>query len=90
MATKEWKPRRKVVIEPDPESVATRIRSRHVQDGHDQMTSHPHDLNIDSVCYNESGQECTKSPRSVQTNWKSCYKCALSPRENTSQLVKNH
>ncbi len=76
-ATTKWKPPKKVVVEPDPEAIATRTRSKNVQDGPDQMASHPHDLNIDAVCCNKSGQKRTKSPSSVQTYWKLCYKCAL-------------
>jgi hypothetical protein len=89
-ATTKWKPPRKVVVEPDPEAIATRTRSRHIQDVPDQMASHLHDLNLDAVCCDKSGQERAKSPSSVQKNWKLCYKCALSPRKNTGQPIKNH
>jgi hypothetical protein len=89
-ATTLWKPPKKVVIEPDPESIATRTRSRHVQEVHNPMASHPHDLNIDSMCCSKSGQKCAESSSSVLTNWKLCYKCALLPREDPSQLDQNH
>jgi hypothetical protein len=60
-ATTAWTPPRKVVIERDPESIATRTRSRHVQDVHDSMASYPHELNIDSMC-------CKKVDRNVQNH----------------------
>ncbi len=88
--SKEWRPPRKTVITPDPESIATRTRSRNIQDVHDTMASHPHDLNIDSVCCDKNRQDCAKPSSGIQKNWALCYKCALSPRENTSQPVKNH
>ncbi len=89
-ATSLWKPPRKLVIEEDPESIATRTRSRNVQDNDNQLASHPHDLNIDSMCCGKSGKECAKPSSGIQTHRKLCYKCALSPREDTGQLVKNH
>ncbi len=86
----EWNPPKKTVIEPDPESIATRTRSRHFQDVQNPLASHPHNLNIDSVCCDNSRQERTKPSSGIQKNMALCYKCALSSRENTSKLVKNH
>jgi hypothetical protein len=85
-----WKPSRKVVIEPDPESIATRTRSKNVQGIHNPMASHPHDLNIDTLCCSKSGQECAKPSSDIQAHRKLCYKCALPPREDTCQHVKNN
>jgi hypothetical protein len=89
-ATLLWKPPRKVVVNPDPEVIATRTRSRQIQDAPDQMASHPHDLNIDAVCCDQNKQKRAESPISVQEDWKLCYKCALSSRKNPGQLIKNY
>ncbi len=83
--SKEWKPTRKPVIIPDPESIATRTRSKHVEDVDNTMASHPHDLNIDSVCCDQRRQELAKPSSGIQKNWALCYKCALSPRKNPGQ-----
>ncbi len=85
--SKEWKPTKKNVIVQDPESIATRTRSRQIEDVHNKLASHPHDLNIDSVCCDQRRQDCAKPSSGVQKNWALCYKCALSPRKNTSQPV---
>jgi hypothetical protein len=59
---------RKVVVNPDPEAIATRSRSRHIQDVPDQMASYPHELNIDTVCCDQSRQKRAKSASSFQEN----------------------
>jgi hypothetical protein len=82
-SSNEWKPSKRTVITPDPESIATCTRSRHVQNVHDPLASHPRDLNIDSVCCDNSRQNHTEPSGGVLKNWALCYKCALSPRENT-------
>ncbi len=89
-ATRLWKPASKVVISPDPEAISTRTQSKANQDVPEQMASHPHDLNIDAMCCDQNRQKCAKSPSSFQKNWKLCYKCALSSRQNISQSVTNH
>jgi hypothetical protein len=88
--SKEWKPAKKTLITPDPDSIATRTRSKPIQDVHDQLASHPHDLNIDSMCCDKYGQDRAKPSSGIQKDRALCYKCALSPRENTSQSVQNH
>jgi hypothetical protein len=84
------KPMSKIVVEADPEAIATRTRSKQNQDVPAEHGYHPYDLKIDAVCCHSSKQECAKSPSSVQKNWKLCYRCALSPCENSSKHVKNH
>ena len=88
--SKEWKPSKKPIITPDPDSIATRTRSRKIEDVHDPLASHPHDLNIDSVCCDQNRQNCAKPSGGIQKNRALCYKCALSPCKNTSLPVKNN
>jgi hypothetical protein len=68
----EWKPPKRTVIEPDPELIATRTRSRQVQDVHDTLASHPHNLNIDSVCCDKNRQDCAKPSGGIQKNRALC------------------
>jgi hypothetical protein len=89
-AATKWKPPKKIVVEIDPGAIATRTRSRQAQDVTEQNVTHPHDLNIDAVCCNESKQERAKSPSGFQKNRELCYRCALSPCENSSKHVQNH
>ena len=79
-----------MIVNPDPEAISARTRSRQNQDAPEQMASHPHDLNIDAVCCDQNKPKRAKSPSSFQENRKLCYKCALSPRKNPSQPVENY
>jgi hypothetical protein len=74
----------------DPEAISTKTRSRQIQDVSNPKPSHPHDLNIHTVCCDQNKQERAKSPSSVQKNRKLCYKCALSPRQDPCQPIKNY
>jgi hypothetical protein len=64
-ATTLWKPTTKVIENPDLEAISTRTRSKQIQDVSNQMASHPHDLNIDTVCCYQNKQERAQSPSSV-------------------------
>jgi hypothetical protein len=89
-ATTLWKLTKIVIVNPDPEAISTRTRSRQIQDVPDQMASHPHDLNIDAVCCDQNKPKHTESPSSFQENWKLYYKCSLSSHKDPSQPIKNY
>jgi hypothetical protein len=86
------KPPKKIVVEADQEAIATRTRSRQVQDVPGQHVGHPHDLNIDAVCCDQSKQECAKSPGGFHKNLKLCYRSALSPPKiiDTPTMAMQH
>ena len=85
-----WKPSSKILVDPDPEAISTRTRSKAFQDEPEHMASHPHDLNIDAMCCGKDKQKCAESPSGFQKNWKLCHKCALPSHQNSSELVKNY
>jgi hypothetical protein len=85
-----WKPSSKIIVNPDPEAISTRTRSKSVQDEPEHMVSRPHDLNIDSVCCDKNRQKRAKPPSGFQKNWKLCHQCALPSHQDSSELVKNY
>ncbi len=81
-----WKPPSKIQVLPDPSAISTRTRSKIVQDDSQHMVSHPHDLNIDSVCCNHNRQKQTKPSGSFQENWKLCNQCSLPSHPYSSEF----
>jgi hypothetical protein len=86
-AAPKWKPPSKIVVEADPEAIATRTRSKQVQDVSADHGNPPHDLNIGAVCCNQCELECAKSSCNLQESWKLCHRCALSPGKNSSEQI---
>ena len=85
-----WKPPSKVKITPDPSAISTRTRSKNTQNEPENMASHPHDLNIDSVCGDKNRSKQTKPSGGVQANWQLCHQCALPSHPNSSKFGQNH
>jgi hypothetical protein len=79
-----WK---KIVVEADPEAIATRTRNKQVQNVPADHGNPPHDLNIGAVCCNQCEQECVESSSNLQESWKLRYRYALSPCNNSSEHV---
>jgi hypothetical protein len=85
-----WKPSSKVKVIPDPSAISTRTRSKIVQDEPENMASHPHNLNIYSMCCDKNRPKQTKSSSGFQENWKLCHQCALPSHQNSCKFGQNH
>jgi hypothetical protein len=84
-----WKPPSKLKVLPDPSAISTRTRSKIVQDDPVHMVSHPHDLNIDSVCCNNNRQKQTKPSGGFQKNWELCHQCSLPSHPYSGEFDEN-
>ena len=82
-----WKPASKIKIETDPDSIASRIKQRHVNQD-DQFKDdavEPDDSHIGAMCSSENKQGRQYTSSGVQEDWKLRNRCTFSPHPNPSQ-----